>query len=493
MIKIKNLTGGYHNHHPVIKNLSLHVKKQDFFGIIGPNGSGKSTLVKMMSGVLPFDSGEIYIHDYSIQKYSAKALAKEIAVLSQHNTQHFAFTVQETVELGRYAFKEGFFRTETQKDQEIVTRVMKSTGIDSFGHLTLDQLSGGERQRVLLAQALAQEPEILILDEPTNHLDLAYQKELLDLLKNNIESEELTVVAIFHDLNIASLYCDQIMLLNDGEIVLNDAPETVLRPKQINQTYHTEVERFAHTTLAKPQIMLKPSKDKQRKQKIQINQTLLKIKEEHIILKSPIPLRTMSSGVLNSGLGWYKHFINRHVDNKYNIKDYKQDMCHYLKQSSLKESETVAMMTAAQLENVGISEIETGDFSLLVVVTAGVNNAIDASLGEKHEFKLIPGTINTWIFVSGKLTEEAFLQSIVTATEAKTIALRELNVLDQLTQTLATGTSTDSILVAATQEGAQLEFGGPITPLGSQIGKAVYQTTKQALENYYGNIKSNDS
>lgn len=493
MIKIKNLTGGYHNHHPVIKNLSLHVKKQDFFGIIGPNGSGKSTLVKMMSGVLPFDSGEIYIHDYSIQKYSAKALAKEIAVLSQHNTQHFAFTVQETVELGRYAFKEGFFRTETQKDQEIVTRVMKSTGIDSFGHLTLDQLSGGERQRVLLAQALAQEPEILILDEPTNHLDLAYQKELLDLLKNNIESEELTVVAIFHDLNIASLYCDQIMLLNDGEVVLNDAPETVLRPKQINQTYHTEVERFAHTTLAKPQIMLKPSKDKQRKQKIQINQTLLKIKEEHIILKSPIPLRTMSSGVLNSGLGWYKHFINRHVDNKYNIKDYKQDMCHYLKQFSLKESETVAMMTAAQLENVGISEIETGDFSLLVVVTAGVNNAIDASLGEKHEFKLIPGTINTWIFVSGKLTEEAFLQSIVTATEAKTIALRELNVLDQLTQTLATGTSTDSILVAATQEGAQLEFGGPITPLGSQIGKAVYQTTKQALENYYGNIKSNDS
>src|SRR5699024_10886723 len=101
-------------------------------------------------------------------------------------------------------------------DQEIVERVMKSTGVESFSHLTLDQLSGGERQRVMLAQALAQEPEILILDEPTNHLDLAYQKELLDLLKHNIEREQLTVVAIFHDLNIASLYCDQIMLLNDG-------------------------------------------------------------------------------------------------------------------------------------------------------------------------------------------------------------------------------------------------------------------------------------
>jgi len=491
MIKIKNLTGGYH-HHPVIKNLSLHIKKQDFFGIIGPNGSGKSTLVKMMSGVLPFDSGEIYIHDHSIQKYSAKALAKKIAVLSQHNTQHFAFTVKETVELGRYAFKEGFFRTETQNDQEIVERVMKSTGVESFSHLTLDQLSGGERQRVMLAQALAQEPEILILDEPTNHLDLAYQKELLDLLKHNIEREQLTVVAIFHDLNIASLYCDQIMLLNDGEIVLNDTPDTVLRPKQINQTYHTEVEKFAHPTIAKPQIMLKPDKVKPRKKKIQINKIFLKITKENIILKSPIPLRTMSSGVLNSGLGWYKHFINRHVDSKYNVRNYKQDMYQYLKRSSLKESETVAMMTAAQLENVGISEIETIDFSLLVVVTAGVNNATDASLGEKHEFKLTPGTINTWIFVSGKLTEEAFLQSIVTATEAKTIALRELNVLDQLTQTLATGTSTDSILVAATQEGAPLEFGGPISPLGSQIGKAVYQATKQALKNYYGKNNKND-
>src|SRR5699024_10631636 len=203
---------------------------------------------------------------------------------------------------------------------------------------------------------------------------------------------------------------------------------------------------------------LKPDKVKPRKKKIQINKIFLKITKEYIILKSPIPLRTMSSGVLNSGLGWYKHFINRHVDSKYNVRNYKQDMYQYLKRSSLKES--VEMMTAAKLENVGISEIETIDFSLLVVVTAGVDNATDASLGEKHEFKLTPGTINTWIFVSGKLTEEAFLQSIVTATEAKTIALRELNVLDQLTQTLATGISTDSILVAATQEGTPLEFGG---------------------------------
>ncbi len=484
MIKLKNITGGY-NQNTVIKNLSLHVKKQDFFGIIGPNGSGKSTLVKMISGVLPFDTGEILISNQQLDTYSAKALAQEIAVLSQHNTQYFAFTVRETVALGRYAFKEGLFRSETEKDRDIIANVMSATGIEAFSDLTLEQLSGGEKQRVLLAQALAQEPKILILDEPTNHLDLAYQKELLDLLKDTIESDDLTVVAIFHDLNIASLYCNQIMLLNQGEVVICDTPETVLQPERINDIYHTKVEKFAHTQLAKPQVMLIPNTNKRKQASIKIDQSFLELTQKHIILNAPVPLRTMSSGVLNSGLGWYNNFINRHVDIDYNVRDYKQEMRMYLEKYGLKESETVAMMTAVYLDNVGIVEVDVAEFSLLVVVTAGVRNAVDASLGESHTFELTPGTINTWIFVSGELTEEAFLQAIVTGTEAKTIALRELAVLDQHTNTLATGTSTDSILVAATQTGTNLEFAGPITQLGSKIGASVHKATKQALKNYY--------
>src|SRR5690625_7028218 len=113
----------------------------------------------------------------------------------------------------------------------------------------------------------------------------------------------------------------------------------------------------------------------------------------------------------------------------------------YLQKYNMQESETVVMMTAVNLKNVGIVEIKEKDYSLMIVATAGVRNAIDATLGESHAFELMPGTINTWIIVNGKLTEEAFLQAIVTATEAKTVALRELNVLDQQTNTLATGTS----------------------------------------------------
>src|SRR5699024_4093503 len=106
MIKLKNITGGY-NQNPVIKDLSLHVKKQDFFGIIGPNGSGKSTLIKMISGVLPYDTGEILINNQQLEKYEAKALAQEIAVLSQHTTQYLAFTVREAVPYASTVSKHG--------------------------------------------------------------------------------------------------------------------------------------------------------------------------------------------------------------------------------------------------------------------------------------------------------------------------------------------------------------------------------------------------
>src|SRR5699024_10335684 len=152
----------------------------------------------------------------------------------------------------------------------------------------------------------------------------------------------------------------------------------------------------------------------------------------------------------------YKNFINRHVDDNYNVRDYKQDMRIIIEGCGLKESETVAMMTAVNLDRGGIVEVNVTDYSLLIVVTEGVGNVVDDYIGERYAFELLTSTINTWIFVSGKLTEEEFLQAIVTATEAKTIALRELGVLDQQTNTIATGTSTDSILVAATQTGKEL-------------------------------------
>src|SRR5699024_9383809 len=154
-------------------------------------GSGKSTLIKMISGVLPYDTGEILINNQQLGKYDAKALAQEIAVLSQHNTQYFAFTVRETVALGSYAFKQGLFPSETYEDREIIREVMRSTGVEEVSHLTHEQMSGGEKQRVRLDQALAQEPKAHISHKPTNHLDHAYHKHLLHLLNDTIEGHDL--------------------------------------------------------------------------------------------------------------------------------------------------------------------------------------------------------------------------------------------------------------------------------------------------------------
>ncbi|TDL74425.1 ATP-binding cassette domain-containing protein [Rhodococcus qingshengii] len=479
MLRVQDVSGGYSDE-SVLKDISFEVQTGELFGILGPNGSGKTTLLKMISGILPIARGDIFIKEKRLQEYNSKQLAQIVAVLSQHSQQSFSYTVKETVSLGRYAHQSGWFQTWGEMDESIVQRVMKQTGIASFQNKSIQELSGGEKQRVFLAQALAQEPEILLLDEPTNHLDLSYQKELLDLLKHWTTETGLTVLSIFHDLNLAGLYCDRLLLLENGSININHIPNEVLREERIRDVYHTEIKKHPHPRVAAPQMVLLP-KEKQEKKKIQIDERMLRRTNEFIELKAPSHLRTMSSGVIGSGTGWHHTFVNRHVDKDYNCSDHRKEMADFLKEKGFEPSETVGMMTAVILEDVSFKHIEGTGFSVFVLVTAGVGNAIDCSKSEQHTFDQVPGTINTWIFVNGELTEEAFIQSIMTATEAKAKALHDLSVIDGVTGTIATGTSTDSILIAATQTGEILEYAGTITPLGKLIGKAVYECTAEGI------------
>lgn len=479
MLRVQDVSGGYSDE-SVLKDISFEVQTGELFGILGPNGSGKTTLLKMISGILPIARGDIFIKEKRLQEYNSKQLAQIVAVLSQHSQQSFSYTVKETVSLGRYAHQSGWFQTWGEMDESIVQRVMKQTGIASFQNKSIQELSGGEKQRVFLAQALAQEPEILLLDEPTNHLDLSYQKELLDLLKHWTTETGLTVLSIFHDLNLAGLYCDRLLLLENGSININHIPNEVLREERIRDVYHTEIKKHPHPRVAAPQMVLLP-KEKQEKKKIQIDERMLRRTNEFIELKAPSHLRTMSSGVIGSGTGWHHTFVNRHVDKDYNCSDHRKEMADFLKEKGFEPSETVGMMTAVILEDVSFKHIEGTGFSVFVLVTAGVGNAIDCSKSEQHTFDQVPGTINIWIFVNGELTEEAFIQSIMTATEAKAKALHDLSVIDGVTGTIATGTSTDSILIAATQTGELLEYAGTITPLGKLIGKAVYECTAEGI------------
>ncbi|SEM09849.1 iron complex transport system ATP-binding protein [Mesobacillus persicus] len=488
MLKIQQLTGGYTGE-AILKNISFEVEKGELFGILGPNGSGKTTLLKMLSGVLPFSNGNILLKDKPLKQYSARELAKIIAVLPQHSSQAFSYTVKETVSLGRYAHQQGWFQTWSEMDEQIVRQVMGQTGVAQFENQDIQLLSGGERQRVFLAQALAQEPEILLLDEPTNHLDLSFQKDLLDRLKGWTNERNLTVISIFHDLNLAGLYCDRLLLMENGKINLDDLPNEVLREERIRAVYKTKIQKQSHPKVPAPQMVLLPEIKDNQTDDVSIDEALLQISGEYLALKSPIPLRTMSSGVVGSGTGWHKVFINRHVDKNYHCDDYRDDMVAFIKENDFEPGETVGMMTAVMIEDVDYQLLRDVDFSVLIVVTAGVGNAIDASRSMEHTFQLSPGTINTWVFVNGHLTEEAFIQSIMTATEAKTKALHELEVRDKVTGSIATGTSTDSISIAATQRGRHLEFAGTITPLGKLIGKGVYDCTIEAIKKSRQRVK----
>ncbi|WP_152656892.1 adenosylcobinamide amidohydrolase [Oceanobacillus sp. CFH 90083] len=493
MLNVENVSGGYDGE-KIVKNIHFSVGKGEFFGILGPNGSGKTTLLKLLSGLLELQQGMVKISNISITDLTKKQLAKKVAVLPQLSPQAFPYTVKETVSLGRYAHHRGFFQTWTEADEKIVQEVMKQTNISQFQDNSVMEHSGGEQQRIFLAQALVQQPEILLLDEPTNHLDLAYQKELLDLLRTRARQEELTVVAILHDLNLASLYCDRILLMEQGEARAIANPDDVLSEELINRVYHTEVIKQLHAQIAKPQLHLMPGKKNEKEgAKVKIDEALLSFSSERIVLQAKQPLKTLSSGVIGAGFGWYSSFVNRHVDANYNCTNHREEMQEYLSRYDFPVSQTVGMMTAVALEDHSYGMYEGDGFSIMIVVTAGVGNAVDSTrMDSPVAGPVKPGTINTWIFINGKLMDEAYIQAIITATEAKAQVLRDCNVRDAVTKKQATGTSTDSILVAATQQGKEIDYAGTATELGYLIGRGVYQEMKQSIQNYFKRKEMHD-
>ncbi|GIN69792.1 putative ABC transporter ATP-binding protein YvrA [Bacillus sp. J14TS2] len=304
MLKIDHISGGYPGHQ-VLADLSFAVEKGEIFGILGPNGSGKTTLLRMISGLLHPKEGEILLQDRSLKSFTAKELAKKMAVLPQIHSEVFAYTVRETVSLGRYAHQKGLFHaTDRKEDKRMIEEAMKATGVYSFQHKLLQSLSGGERQRVFLAQALAQNPEILLLDEPTNHLDLAFQKELLDQLKKWVIERGLTVLSIFHDLNIASLYCDRVLLMDKGNVHAVGNVEEVIQKTSVQKVYQTEVEVQTHPIIPKPQIVLLPNEWRSENDAL-INEKCVQYKENTLCIQAPGSLKVMDS---DGRIGWESQF-----------------------------------------------------------------------------------------------------------------------------------------------------------------------------------------
>jgi len=234
-IAAKNLNHSF-GENIVLRNVSFHVAKRDFFIIIGPNGSGKTTLMKIISGILKPQNGELKILNRSIDQYHRKDLARTIAFVPQMTFADFPFTVTEIVLMGRSPYL-GILGIEGENDLEIANQAIAFTGLENLAHRKLDQLSGGEQQRVFIARAICQEPDIILLDEPTASLDLAYQVRIMDLMEKLKTEKGITVVMVSHDVNLAAMYADQLLLLHNGQVMCQGLPDEVITYQTLEAAY----------------------------------------------------------------------------------------------------------------------------------------------------------------------------------------------------------------------------------------------------------------
>lgn len=230
----------------IVKNVSLNVKRGHFVGLIGPNGSGKSTLLKTIYKALPPQGGSVFLDECDVLRSNPKTVAKRMAVVGQFNEMDFDFTVEEMVMMGRTPHK-ALLEADTGQDYTIVDAALEQVGLSSYAQRDYSSLSGGEKQRVILARAIAQQPEFLILDEPTNHLDIRYQIQVL----STVRKLGIGVLAALHDLALAAEYCDYLYVLNEGAVVAAGEPLSVLTKELIEQVYGVRCEPYINPVTGK--------------------------------------------------------------------------------------------------------------------------------------------------------------------------------------------------------------------------------------------------
>jgi iron complex transport system ATP-binding protein len=240
IVEVDNLSFGYTRESTILKDISFEVKPGTFLAIAGPNGAGKSTLLNLMCGMLTPGAGAIRVEAEPIESYSNEALAAKMAVVRQEYVPAFGFTVIEMVLMARTRYL-GAMGFESRDDRKAADEALDATDTAQFAFRSLSSLSGGERQRVFIARALAQDTSILLLDEPTSFLDLKHQVGIYDLLKAAQLEQGKTIVTVTHDINLASQYCDEMLLLGTDGSYHTGKAESVLSRDLIKKVFDVEV------------------------------------------------------------------------------------------------------------------------------------------------------------------------------------------------------------------------------------------------------------
>jgi iron complex transport system ATP-binding protein len=250
-INVKNLSFSY-DKKVILNDISLSFNKGNFYSVIGPNGSGKSTFIKNISKIIAPKSESVFIDNEDISAFNNKRLAQIMAVIPQNIFIDYDFTVFDIVMMGRSPYKRRFEEFNIE-DEKIVEKYMKATNTWGLKDKLITELSGGETQRVIAARALSQETDIILLDEPTSHLDIQYQIEFLNIFKS-LKSNKV-IIAVLHDLNLASIFSDEIILINNGQVTAKGKPWDVISKENIKSIYNLSVEIFENPISKCPYII----------------------------------------------------------------------------------------------------------------------------------------------------------------------------------------------------------------------------------------------
>ncbi len=256
IIKVKDLSFAYaYTDEMVLQDISFDILPGEFLSVIGPNGSGKTTLLKLLYGHVSPLQGTIYLNETPINKISRRNLSQKIAVVSQVARFHFALTALELVLMGRSPHM-GLLAFEGEDDLEIASEAMALTDVSDFRERSIFSLSGGELQRVVIARALAQKPQAMLLDEPTSSLDIKHQINICQLLKRMNKDKGITIVSVFHDINLASYFSNRVMVMKEGGIHGIGSPEDVITKETLELVYDCPVFVDENPLVGKPRVTL---------------------------------------------------------------------------------------------------------------------------------------------------------------------------------------------------------------------------------------------
>lgn len=235
-LEIKGVSFGYGSM-PALEDVTMSLGDGEIVSLVGPNGSGKTTLLKCINMILKFQKGTVLVEEKDISKLKLKELAKLLSYVPQSAGRSFPSTVFEIVLIGRKPYVDW---SVSSRDKEIVSNILSLMGLKEMALRQSNELSGGEYQKVLIARALAQEPQVLLLDEPTSNLDLKHQLDVLNLITTIVKKKNIAAVMAMHDLNLASRFSNKMIFLNGGKIYDAGKPEKVLTERNIRKVYGVE-------------------------------------------------------------------------------------------------------------------------------------------------------------------------------------------------------------------------------------------------------------